>query len=75
MTNLNYMYAVICESDNGMDVFGNPIGKPILLESIGDDMSKSKAIERARKYNHSKMFGRAKVVRLEVCNYEVGEDQ
>lgn len=69
MSNLNYMYGVICESDLGLDVFGNPIGKPILMESVGEGLSKHDAIARAQQLKASGNFGDVKVVRLEVCNY------
>lgn len=63
------MYGVLCESDSGLDAFGNPIGKPILLESVGEGMSKHSAIARAQQLKASGKFGDVKVVRLEVCNY------
>ena len=67
--NLNYMYGVLCESESGLDAFGNPIGKPILLESVGDSMCKHKAIAHAQQLKKSGRFGDVKVVRLEVCDY------
>lgn len=67
--NLNYMYGVLCESESGLDAFGNPIGKPILMESVGDGMFKHKAIARAQELKKSGRFGDVKVVRLEVCDY------
>lgn len=67
--NLNYMYGVLCESDEGLDAFGNPIGKPMLFESIGKDMSKYQAIAKASELKKSGRFGDVKVVRLEVCSY------
>ena len=66
-TNKRYMYAVLCESDEGLDAFGNPIGKPILLESVGDQMQQSKAIDRAQAMKESGQFGDVKLVRIEVC--------
>lgn len=69
MANLNYMYGVLCESESGLDAFGNPIGKPILLESVGECMSKHKAIAKAQQFKASGRFGDVKVVRLEVCDY------
>jgi hypothetical protein len=68
-TNLNYMYGVMCESDMGLDAFGNPIGKPILMECVGDGMSKHGAIARAQSLKDSGQYGDVKVVRLEVCTY------
>ena len=50
------MYAVLCESEAGIDVFGNPKGKPILLETIGE-MSKNEAIDRASKLQSSGHWG------------------
>ena len=67
--NLNYMYGVLCESESGLDAFGNPIGKPILLECIGEYLSKHKAINRAQHLKATGRFGDVKVVRLEVCDY------
>lgn len=69
MSNLNYMYGVICESDLGLDVFGNPIGKPILIESVGKGLNNLEAIKKATQLKASGRFGDVKVVRLEVCNY------
>lgn len=66
-TNQRYMYAVLCESDEGLDAFGNPIGKPILLESVGDQMQHSKALERAQQIKESGQFGDVLLVRIEVC--------
>ncbi len=67
--NLNYMYGVLCESELGLDAFGNPIGKPILMESVGVNLSLSMAIDRAQEIKRSGRFGDVKVVRLEVCDY------
>lgn len=69
MANLNYMYGVLCESEMGLDVFGNPIGKPILMESVGDGMCKHRAIAKAQQLKASGTFGDVKVVRLEVCDF------
>lgn len=69
MSNLNYMYGVLCESESGLDAFNNPIGKPILLESVGESMSKHRAIARAQELKANGRFGDVKVVRLEVCEY------
>ena len=63
------MYGVMCESDMGLDAFGNPIGKPILMESVGEQLSQGEAIARAQQIKASGRFGDAKVVRLEVCEY------
>jgi hypothetical protein len=67
--NLNYMYGVLCESESGLDAFGNPIGKPILMECVGDGMSKHGAIARAQSLKAIGTFGDVKVVRLEVCEF------
>lgn len=69
-TNIRYMYGVLCESEHGLDAFGNPIGKPILLESVGEQMLQSSAIERAQELKESGQFGDVKVVRIEVCEYQ-----
>lgn len=69
MANLNYMHGVLCESDLGLDAFGNPIGKPILMECVGEGLSKHEAIARAQELKAGGRFGDAKVVRLEVCGY------
>jgi hypothetical protein len=66
--NLNYMYGVLCESDSGLDAFGNPIGKPILFESVGEGMNKFNAIQKVKELSCSGKYGRVKVVRLEVCD-------
>ncbi len=68
-TNLNYMYGVLCESELGLDAFGNPIGKPILLECVGELLNKHKAIARAQQLKASGQFGDVKVVRLDICEY------
>lgn len=67
--NLNYMYGVLCESDEGLDAFGNPIGKPILIEGVGKQMQKGQAISRAQQLKKAGTWGDVKVVRLEVCTY------
>jgi len=67
--NLNYMYGVMCESDLGLDAFGNPLGKPILLESVGESLGKREEIGIAQQCKNSGQFGDVKVVRLEVCEY------
>lgn len=68
-TNLNYMYGVMCESDMGLDAFGNTIGKPILLESVGEGLGRCEATAKAQQFKNSGQFGDVKVVRLEVCEY------
>lgn len=65
--NLNNMYGVLCESESGLDAFENPIGKPILMESVGLSMCYSNAIDRAQKLKESGRYGKVKVVKLEVC--------
>ena len=69
-TNIRYMYGILCESELGLDAFGNPIGKPILLELVGEQMQQSNAIDRAQTLKESGQFGDVKVVRLEVCEYQ-----
>lgn len=61
------MYGVLCESDRGIDAFGNPKGKPILFESIGD-MGKGTAIDHASKLQSSGRYGKVKLVRIEVLD-------
>lgn len=68
--NKRYMYGILCESDEGLDAFGNPIGKPILLELVGDQMSQSSVLYRAESLKKSGQFGDVKVVRLDVCEYQ-----
>ena len=65
----NEMYAVICESDRGIDVFGNPKGEVMLFESIGKMLNQDQAIDRASQMQKSGRYGNVKVVRLDVCNY------
>lgn len=67
--NLNYMYGVLCESESGLDAFGNPIGKPILMEGVGEGLCQHKAIARAQQLKASGQYGDVKVVRLELCSY------
>ena len=66
----NQMYGVLCESDGGLDAFGNPVGKQILMESTGD-MSKSSAIDKASMLQASGRMGRVKIVRLEILDCEI----
>ena len=66
----NYMYAVLAESDCGVDAFGNPKGEPILFETIGD-MTKEQAIDKASKMQSIGRYGRIKIVRVEVLNYMI----
>ena len=63
----NQMYGVLCESDAGIDAFGNPKGKPILFENIGD-MTKGAAIDQASKLQSNGKYGKVKIVRLEVLD-------
>ena len=63
----NNMYAVLCESDTGLDCFGNPKGKPILFECVGD-MSKGSAIDQASLLQSSGRYGKVKIVKLDVLN-------
>ena len=64
--NLNYMYGVLCESDEGIDAFGNPIGKPILLEGTGSMLSRFEAEDIAKRQKEGGRFGDVKLVRLVV---------
>lgn len=63
------MYGILCESEMGLDPFGNPIGKPILMEGVGKQLQQHQAIARAQELKRSGRFGDVKVVRLEVCTY------
>lgn len=65
----NKMYVVIAESDYGLDCFGNPKGKPIVFEAIGEKMDKHNAIDFAKNAKESGNYGNVKVARLEICNY------
>lgn len=67
--NRNYMFGILCESDEGLNAFGHPIGKPILMESVGDGMELGKAIARAEDLKRSGRFGDVKVVELVIQNY------
>ena len=62
--NESKMYGVLCESDGGIDLFGNPIGKPILWESIGEGLTAYNAITKAEKLNKTGRYGRCIVVLL-----------
>lgn len=66
------IYAVLCESDLGLDEFNNPKGKRMLLETIGDNLDKHKAIANAERLKASGQYGDVRVVKLEVCNYIIG---
>ena len=68
-TNLNYIYGVLCESERGLDAFGTPIGKPILMEGVGERLCQHKAIARALQLKAGGQYGDVKVVRLDVCTY------
>jgi len=61
------MYGILCESDCGIDAFGNPKGKPILFENIGD-MTKVQAIDQASKIQAHGKYGKVKIVKLEILN-------
>ena len=64
----NQMYAVLVESDSGIDAFGNPKGLPMLFETIGG-MEKHKAMDQASKIQARGKYGKVKIVRIEVCDY------
>jgi len=63
------MFGILCESECGIDAFGNPKGKPILMESVGDMMNKHAAIARAEQLKESGKYGNVKVVRLELTEF------
>lgn len=66
---MNGLYGVLCESEYGLDAFGNPKGRQILMEGCGDMLDKNQAICRAENLKASGRYGDVKVVRLEVCSY------
>jgi hypothetical protein len=61
------MYVVIVESESGLDVFGNPKGKPMVFETIGD-MDKNEAIDTASKLQASGRYGKVKIAKLDILN-------
>lgn len=69
MSNLS-MYGVLCESECGVDAFGNPKGKPILFESTGDSMEYHRAVDRLETLRASGHYGKVLLVKLEVVEYE-----
>lgn len=60
----NKIYGVLLESDHGLDAFGNPKGKPMLMESVGEMMDLHEATERAKSQHASGCYGKAIVVEL-----------
>ena len=64
----NQMYAVLVESDRGIDAFGNPKGEPMLFETTGS-MDKCTAMDQASKIQAHGKYGKVKIVRIEVCDY------
>ncbi len=62
------MYGVLCESDEGLDFFGNPMGYPMLMESIGK-MTYSSAIKRCDEITKSGRYGKCLVVKLMPVNF------
>jgi len=62
---MNDLYGVLCESDMGLDAFGNPLGKQILMESTGS-LTKNKAIDKASQLQSSGRYGRVKLVKIEI---------
>lgn len=65
------MYAVLAESECGLDAFGNPKGKPILFESVGDQLDYSNAVDRASKMQSSGNHGRVLICRIEVIDCQI----
>ena len=64
------MFAVMVESESGLDAFGNPKGKPMIFETIGD-MEKHTAIDLASKLQASGRYGKVKIVSVEVLDYMI----
>jgi hypothetical protein len=71
----NQSYAVLCESDLGLDEFNNPKGKRMLLEAIGENLERHRAIAKAEELKATGKYGDVKVVKLEVCNYIIGDNK
>lgn len=61
------MFGVLCESENGLNAFGNAKGSQILMESVGEGLSLSQAKERAETLNKSKKYGRVIIVELKIA--------
>ena len=64
------IYGVLCESDVGLDAFGNALGEQILMESTGA-LSKSEAMDRASILQSTGRYGRVKLVRIVILNYTI----
>ena len=60
----NNSYGILCESESGLDEFGNAKGKRILMESIGENLDIYRAQEQADTLRKSKRFGAVIVVEL-----------
>ena len=61
-------YGVVCESETGVNIFGHPNGRPILMESVGD-LSLTDAEDKAAQFNASGQFGRTVIVELVVHKF------
>lgn len=61
-------YGILCESDLGLDEFGNPIGDRFLMESVGEMLEIHEATSRAISIAEGGKFGRVLVVELNVVN-------
>ena len=59
-------FGVLCESESGVDEFGNATGDRILMESVGDMLELHDATERAKGLRESGRFGKVIVVSLAV---------
>ena len=62
------MYAVLCESELGLDAFGNPKGAPILMETSGEGLDYYAAMERAKSMRSHGKYGRCYVVQLTIVD-------
>jgi len=62
-------YGILCESEEGVDIFKKPIGEMILLESVGEMLTREEAYKRARELAESERMGKVAVVRLVVDEF------
>lgn len=60
------MHGVLCESDGGLDAFGNPVGDIMLMESLGKGLGRYEAVRRAEELKVAGRHGNVKVVELTV---------
>lgn len=60
----NKSFGILCESENGVDEFGNPAGDRILLESTGKMLNYEAAQDRCNELNENGRFGKCIIVEL-----------